>query len=139
MASCYKCNEIFSFNNYREVANSENERLLIENPIPPKKIKYNVKIKEINGRDKEEVSKIEYVKLNFSMESIEDNMYPWINTECFSIPNSQSNNLILMKISNTFVKEKNFTIFYSHENFVDLSDIFPFLIDLSTHLKVRNK
>jgi hypothetical protein len=150
MATCLnKCKDMSLFNNLTEKEIQENEKLLIEIPCPPNKIHYETSLKDnYNSNDNKNLyinqnqnSEMKIKKLKFSIKNFPEEIYPWIKNECYSLSNknNQDLNLIILRIKNNFVKDEknNFTIFYSHENFVDLGIIYPFLVDLSTQLKVK--
>ena len=155
MATCFnKCKDMSLFNNLKDKEFQENEKLLIEIPLPPIKINYETLLKNntnLNTNTNKNTDTNLYInqyknseikKLIFSIKNFSEEIHPWIKNECYSVSNknNQNSNLIILRILNNFVKDekKKFTILYSHENFVDLGIIYPFLVDMATQLKVKN-
>ena len=81
-----------------------------------------------------------YEKVKFKNKYYDNNeLYPWIEIQCFSIlkPISKKKIIVLRIINKRNIGDEKNTIIYSHENSTDLGLQFPFLIDLSTQLKVK--
>jgi len=129
MSSCINCKQCLSF------AKKTNITELISNFafLPPMEKNYNVIYSKVNRKKGSCYEKIEFKHKYFNNE-----LYPWIELQCFSVLKSTSKKrIIVLRIINKINtgKDKN-TIIFSHGNASDLGIQFPFLIDLSTHLKV---
>lgn len=130
MSSCFTCKKCLSF------AKKTNITGLISNFaafLPPMDPNYSIIYSKVN-RKKGSC----YEKVEFKHKLFDNNIYPWIEIQCYSILKSDSKKrIICLRILNRKMKEeKNNTIIFSHGNSTDLGLMFPFLVDLSTQLKV---
>ena len=101
---------------------------------PPPEKNYNIVYSKIN-RKKGSC----YEKIEFTNKYIDKQLFPWLEVQCFSIlKSSNKKRIIVLRIINkkNTDKDKN-TIIFSHGNASDLGLQYPFLIDLSTQMKVN--
>lgn len=142
MSFCCSCPKIMSF------VKDMNMTKFITNLIafnPPNPCLYSIE-QGSNPSDKTQKS---YVKVRFKHNEFNEVCYPWIESECYEVykkrvksKESNSNKvskktkkLILLYIKNINAKNK-LTFVFSHGNACDLGNIYPFLFDFATQMKV---
>jgi hypothetical protein len=129
MSSCFTCKKCLSF------AKKTNITELISNFafLPPVDKNYNVVYSKCNRKKGSCIEKIEFKHKYF--DSV---IYPWIEIQCFSVlkPSNKKRIIVLRIINKRNTGDDKNTIIFSHGNAQDLGLLFPFLIDLSTQLKV---
>lgn len=101
---------------------------------PPTKIHYEIS----SPKDICTLNEITYSAVEFIHKDYNNIKYPWLDIHTFTVNKFKTKkNIILLRIENTFAsKDKKSTIIFSHGNACDLSGMYPFLIDISTYLKV---
>ena len=129
MSSCISCK---NFSQNKKIKKINTQKILLN---PPTKVDY-----EIIFNNEGEICKVGpcYKKIIFKHLIYENILYPWIETDCYSVMKSvKKTKIILLRIINNKIPiiNKN-TIIFSHGKSSDLGIEFPFLIDISTQLKV---
>lgn len=129
MEFCCNCSNFLTF------AKSFNVTKLLTNLVafmPPSKVKYQIR-EDLNPRNKEDY----YNKVKFIHEDFCNISFPWIKAESYLLRKGKNNRrIVLLHIINTSIKGIKPTYIFSHGNACDLGEISPFLVDLSTQLKV---
>jgi hypothetical protein len=121
MALC--CNKMFSF------AKEMNVYKLINATFAPPKANYSI-------IDCEKIGGLCYKKMKFVHTDYGNIKYPYLEVESYMLRRYIANNkIVLLHIKNISNKQP-VTIIFSHGGSSDLGTIYPFLIDLSTQLKV---
>ncbi len=82
------------------------------------------------------LSPIFFEKVEFKHKSYTSDLYHWINYDAYKVEKNKNSSVIILHIKNKQNSSNNNVILYSHSNYDDLGTLFPFLIDLSSHLKV---
>lgn len=135
MASCYVCKEYFNFENNENRKSKQTYNSNSEIPMAPKETSYEISVESISDKNKigSTIKKIQFFHKDFPIQ-----IYPWIKKDCFSILKSDSKTrLVVLRVVNSFNNnEDKQTILYSHENSSDLGDVYGFMVDLATQMKV---
>lgn len=137
MSSCLCLREINTF--LKEKENQTSFSIKTEIPKQPKNPYYNI----IPSVENDQISNnLISKKVKFTLKNLpeNENIFPWVKNEAFSLKNSQEDSdLIVLRIVNIFKKKENkqMTIIYSHENEVDLGLVYSFMVDLSLQMKVK--
>jgi hypothetical protein len=130
MSSCFDCRKCLTF------AKKTNITKLISNFafLPPVDQNYSVVYSKVNRKKGSIIEKIE-----FKHKFYESILYPWIEIQCFSVlkPSNKKRIIVLRIINKRNTENDKNTIIFSHGNASDLGQTYPFLIDLSTQLKVN--
>jgi hypothetical protein len=134
MASCWGCVRIFSISKEMNVTNVLAKMIAFS---PPSRMTYDIKLNdESNERG------TCYKKINFIHSEHKEISYPWIEIDSYQLQKCSTKKKIVLlhiKNKNNNNKENKITIIFSHGNSCDLGVIYPFLIDMSTQLKVRRR
>jgi hypothetical protein len=133
MSSCLNCENFFSISKKLNITKFVANRIAFS---PPKEKTY--ELIYINQHEAQKVGSC-YRPVIFKHYMYSNDIFPWIEIECFSILKSNKRNrIIVLKViyKNVNTKNKN-TIIFSHGNSSDLGTQFPFLVDLATQMKVN--
>jgi hypothetical protein len=105
---------------------------------PPNPASYDIETVTSSEKNTKNYSKIKFTHSEFS-----EVFYPWIETECYELfkkintKSKKVKKIILLHIKNKSAKNK-LTFIFSHGNACDLGNIYPFLIDFASQMKVYN-
>lgn len=133
MSSCLNCKNFFSISKKLHLTKFVANRIAF---APPREKTYELIYS--NQNDSPKVGSC-YRPVTFKHYIFPNDIFPWIEIECFSILKSNKRNrIIVLKIINKNVDkmDKN-TIIFSHGNSSDLGTQFPFLVDLATQMRVK--
>jgi hypothetical protein len=132
MSSCYSFTNISCFSNKSNLLKKVSNKYDF---IPLKDKSYDLIYEKSNENQKIGPC---YKQVKFNHLLYENNTYPWIEIECFSILKSnKKNRIIVLRIKNkNIIDEYKNTIIFSHEDNSDLGTKYPFLVDLATQMKV---
>jgi hypothetical protein len=127
MALC--CNKMYSFAKEMKV----HKLINFSTFSPPTKVNYT-----ITGDDLNDDFGSCYKKVNFTHQEYSEVNFPFIDIECYILKKcTDKKKLVLLDIKNSSKKQNKLTIIFSHGGSSDLGLCYPFLIDLSTQLKVK--
>jgi hypothetical protein len=125
MALC--CNKMFSFAKEMHVY-----KLINFSIFTPPRPTYNI----IDSNFNNDYGQC-YKKVKFIHQDSSDIHYHYLDIECHLLRKVvDKKKIVLLYIKNQSKKQNNLTIIFSHSGSSDLGLIYPFLIDLSTQLKV---
>jgi len=130
--SCINCIRPYSFSDSFNLSNKRSSKFSF---TKPKESTYII----ITNEDETRKVGSCYRLVTFKHLLYDNNIFPWIDVECYSIlkPNTK-NRLILLRVINKKVDfEDKKTIVFSHGYSSDLGTQYAFLIDMATQTKVN--
>jgi hypothetical protein len=135
MASCFGCVKMFSIAKEMSMTNILVNLMAFSPPVKPE---YDISYEDKCNNEERGGC---YKEVKFVPHDYHEVVFPWIETECYHLKKcSNKKKIVLLYIKNKSMLKNNnkskVTLLFSHGNAVDLGGIYPFLVDLSTQLKV---